>query len=340
MQKKISIGNIAAALNISKSTVSFIVNGKAKEKRISDGLIERVLNYVSENKYKPSHLAKSLSTGKTMIIGLMVEKISDFFFAQMAYHIEELAYQNGYKIFYCSTDNDPEKTRELIQLFRDRNVDGYIITPPRGLENEVQSLIDDGFPVVLFDRFYHKVEASHVVLANFEASYMASNYLADSGYKRIAFVTLDSDQTQMEERKAGYEQAMAEHHLDCLIEKISYNSTPKETVNRLLGFFRQHKDIQAIYFSTNYLAFSGINAINQLGHRIPKDIAVVAFDDHQVFEYYEPTVTAVAQPIPELARQSIRILLNMLGKSPGERTIEKISVPAQFFVRRSTSAQS
>ena len=100
MTKKLSIRDIADELNISKTTVSLILNGKAKENRISDVLIERVVNHVERRDYKPNQLAKSLSTGKTMIIGLMVEKISDYFFAQVAYHIEELAYQNGYKIIY------------------------------------------------------------------------------------------------------------------------------------------------------------------------------------------------------------------------------------------------
>ncbi len=336
MAKKTSISDIATALNISKTTISFIINGKAKEKRISDVLTERVLKYIEEKDYKPSQLAQSLSTGKTMTIGLMVEKISDYFFAQMAYHIEELAYQNGYKILYCSTDNDPEKTRELIQLFKDRHVDGYIITPPAGLENEIKDLIDDGLPVVLFDRFYKEVESSYVILDNYKASYNATKYLAEQKFKNIAFIELENEQSQMEDRRLGYEKVLQEHRLKPIIEKVSYTNDAAQTVKQLVKFLKQNKQLDAMYFATNYLAFSGVKALNLLGYKIPDDMAIIAFDDHQVFDYYPPTITAVAQPISELARQSIRVLLNMLDKPREQRQIQKVIVPAHFIIRDST----
>ncbi len=335
MAKKKSIGDIAVALGISKTTISFIINGKAKERRISDQLVEKVEKYIQENDYKPSTLAKSLSTGKTMIIGLMVEKISDYFFAQMAYHIEELAYQNGYKIIYCSTDNNLEKARELIELFRDRHVDGYIITPPIGMENEVKRLIDDGFPVVLFDRFYKDVESSYVVLNNFAASYEASALLAKKGLTTIAFVQLENEQVQMEERRLGYEQAMKDFGLKKLIVKVPYENDNEQTVDQLKEFLIKHSKIDALYFATNYLAFNGIKALNSIGLKIPEDIAVIAFDDHEVFDFYSPRITAMAQPIDELARQSIRVLLEMLNSSLSDRKIEKVVVSGRLMSRDS-----
>lgn len=339
MAKKISISDIAAALNISKTTISFIINGKAKEKRISDVLTEKVRRYIEENDYKPNQLAQSLSTGKTMTIGLMVEKISDYFFAQMAYHIEELAYQSGYKILYCSTDNDVEKTRDLIQLFRDRHVDGYIITPPAGMEKDIQSLIDDGLPVVLFDRFYKDVETSYVVLDNHKASYNAVKYLTENNFKNILFVELENEQSQMEDRRLGYEKALQEHQLKTIIEKVAYTNDAGQTVKQLIKFLKQNKQVDAIYFATNYLAFSGVKALSQLGYRIPEDMAIIAFDDHQVFDFYSPTITAVAQPISELAKQSIKVLLHMLDTPREQRQIQKVIVPAHFIIRDSTGFQ-
>jgi len=339
MAKKISISDIAAALNISKTTISFIINGKAKEKRISDILTEKVRRYIEENDYKPSQLAQSLSTGKTMTIGLMVEKISDYFFAQMAYHIEELAYQSGYKILYCSTDNDVEKARDLIQLFRDRHVDGYIITPTAGMEKDIQDLIDSGLPVVLFDRFYKDVESSYVILDNYKASYNAAKYLAEKKFKNIAFIELENEQSQMKDRRLGYEKAIHEHQLKVIIEKVPYANDATQTVKQLIKFLKQNKQIDAMYFATNYLAFSGIKALNQLGYKIPGTMAIIAFDDHQVFDFYAPTITAVAQPISELARQSIKVLLSMLDKPKEHRQIQKVIVPAHFIIRDSTSLE-
>lgn len=247
MAKRLSIRDIASELNISKTTISFILNGKAKEKRISEELTERVMKHVEQRAYKPNQLAKSLSTGKTMIIGLMVENISDYFFAQVAYHLEELAYQNGYRIIYCSTDNDLNKTKELISLFRERHVDGYIITPPAGLEKDVQSLIDDGFPVVLFDRYLKGVDTSYVVLENYKASYDAAKYLVKKGFKNIAFVELDSDQCQMHDRREGYLQALADARLSSVIKKIPFASDFDQKVRELVQFIKQNPQIDAIF---------------------------------------------------------------------------------------------
>lgn len=337
MAKKLSIRDIAAELNISKTTISFILNGKAKEKRISEVLTARVLEYVEQRDYKPNQLAKSLSTGKTMIIGLMVENISDYFFAQVAYHIEELAYQNGYRIIYCSTDNDLRKTKELISLFRERHVDGYIITPPSGLESDVQALLDDGLPVVLFDRYLEGVDTSYVILDNYKASHNAVKHLAAQGFKNIAFVELDSDQSQMHDRRVGYVNAMQEAGLPTLIKQIPFTSDFDQKVKELVKFVKKNPQIDSIFFATNYLAFSGIKAMNQLKLQIPDDIAIVAFDDHEIFNIYSPTVTAVAQPIKKLARQSINALLKMLDPKSSPKGPQKIVVSAELIVRDSTT---
>lgn len=115
--KKPSIRDIAKHLNISTSTISFVLNGKAKEMRISDQLAERVLNFVNEVGYKPNQIAQSLRTGKSKNISLMVEDISNTVFSRVARLIEEAAHQKGYRIIYCSTENDADKTRELIRMF-------------------------------------------------------------------------------------------------------------------------------------------------------------------------------------------------------------------------------
>ena len=166
MKKKLSIVDIANSLNVSKTTISFILNGRAQEKRIGAELVERVLKFVEEVGYKPNPLAKSLRTGKSNIIGLMVEDIANPFFANIARLIEDRAYNNGYKIIYCSTDNNTDKTKDLIEMYRDRHVDGYIIAPPEGIEDDINSLVKAGFPVVLFDRNLENVNADYVVVDN------------------------------------------------------------------------------------------------------------------------------------------------------------------------------
>jgi LacI family transcriptional regulator len=336
LKKKLSIVDIANSLNISKTTVSFILNGRAREKRISEELVERVLKYVNEVGYKPNSLAKSLRTGKSNIIGLLVQDISNPFFATIARQIEDRAYKNGYKIIYSSTDNDTHKTQELIAMFRDRHVDGYIIVPPEGIEEDISSLIKDGLPVVLFDRYLPKVKTDYVVVNNLFSTYNATRYLIDKGYKNIAFISFDSQQTQMLDRLDGYKKAITESKLKAIIKELEIHQDEKLITAPILDFMKEHPETEAILFGNNQLATCGLKVFRDLGKKIPEDIALISFDDHEVFELCDPPVTAIAQPIDEIADQVITILLNKLNTSSEKDVNQQITLPADLRIRKST----
>jgi LacI family transcriptional regulator len=336
MKKKTSIVDIAKCLNISPTTVSFILNGRAKEKRISDQVVERVQKYINEVGYKPNTLARSLRTGKTNTIGLLVESIANPFFANIARGIEELAYKSGYKILYSSTENDTEKTKELIQLFRERHIDGYIISPPEGIEEEINALIKSGSPVVLFDRDLASVKTDTISIDNLASTYGAVKHLIESGYKNIGFVTLDSSQSQMVDRLSGYEKAIDESGLATFVKKISYQEAPENIVSLIISFLKEN-ELDAVIFATNYFGISGLKAINELKLKVPEDIAVISFDDHDLFELYTPPITCISQPIEEIANQLITILLDKL-KAGAAQEKELHIIPTNLKVRKSSLA--
>ena len=339
MSKKLSIRDIGKELGISITTVSFILNGKAKEKRISEALTEKVLKFVEEVNFKPNMMAQGLRTGKSKIICLMVEDISNnLLFAQVARLIEEEAHNKGYRIIYCSTDNKKEKAIELIRLFRDRSIDGYIITPPEGIEKEIQSLLDEGIPVVLIDRNLPSLDCNHVVIENLNSTYEAISHLIKNGFKNIGFVTLDSDQMQMADRLGGYQKAIAEHGLKPHVKKVGFHDSSDQNVDAIASFLRENKNIDALFFSTNYIGVWGLQAIKSLNLRIPNDIAVISFDDQDLFKFYSPSITVVAQPIPEISSHIIRLMLNALEEK--DSGIHEIVLPAKLIVRESSSLQN
>ncbi|WP_187774905.1 LacI family DNA-binding transcriptional regulator [Pedobacter sp. BS3] len=334
MKKKISINDIARELGISITTVSFILNGRAQEKRISENLVKKVQDFINEVDYKPNSLARSLRTGKTNIIGLMVEDISDPFFSTIARLIEEKSYQNGYKIIYCSTENDTAKTRELIKMYSERHVDGYIIVPPEGIEEDIKTLTASGKPVVLLDRYLPGIETDTIVIDNLESAYHATRHLIDNGYKNIAFVTIDSLQLQMQERLSGYEKAMNEARLPQYVKEIAYNSA--QSVPQITAFLHRKKNIDAVFFATNYLCVSGLKAISGMGAKIPQEIGVVSFDDYELFEMYSPAITTVAQPAEQIAEHAINLLLTRLKKNTAPKKVERIVLSTSFIVRNSS----
>jgi len=334
MKKKILISDIARDLGISVTTVSFILNGKAKEKRISEGLTKRVLDYVQKVGYKPNELAKSLRTGKTKIIGLVIEDIANPFFANIARLIEAKAYAKGYRIIYCSTDNEPQKTVELIQLFRDRHVDGYIITPSEGVRDTIESLLSSQLPVVLFDRYIPGLGSNYVVSDNIRGAYDATAHLAQQGYKRIALVTLYSSQTQMRDRMDGYMRAIDTYKLQPYVKKVNLGEDEQTTIREFHAFLEAQQP-DAVFFATNYLAITGLKAIKQ--HHLPFP-AVVSYDDHTLFKLFSPMITAVSQPIEAIADELINTLLNQLdGKAKG---IKQVVLPSELIVRESSLART
>ena len=336
MKKKILIHDIAKHLDVSIATVSLVLNGKAKEKRISDVLAEKVLKYVDEVGYKPNQLAKSLRTGKTHVIGLMVEDIANPFFATVAALIEKKALARGYRIIYCSTNNDTAKARDLLTMFQERHVDGYILALPSGVEAEVSALVRRGKPLILFDRLLPGVLTNGVVVDGATGMYEATQHLLAQGFTSLALVMAQSGQTQMAARQQGYAQALREHQLPGLVLEIALPQEPEQIMSEMQAFFEAHPACDAVLFATNYLGVYGLEALSCLGRRIPEQIAVISFDDNDLFRLHSPPITVVAQPMEVMAEEIISTLLAALeGPSDTGRLVQLQLVP-QLVVRASS----
>jgi len=333
---RISIKDIAANLNISKTTVSFILNGKAKEKRISDKLVKKVLKAVEESGYYPNQLAKGLRTGKSNIIGLMVEDISNPFYASIAKKIEDKAYQNNYRIIYCSTENDENRAREFLNMFSNLGVDGCIIAPTMGIEEDINKLIEIGMDVVLFDRNFDNVSTDVVMVENREGIYQATEHLIKNNYKNIALIALVLDKPEKEDRIIGFQEAMNNNGLTPCVFPLPFKSNPQDYVKDISSILKNGKDIEAIVFGTNYLGISGLEAISNLNLKIPEDLAIVCFDDHDLFRIHKPAITAVEQPIEEIAQNTIDRLLEKLKGAAKQESSKYITLSTNLIKRNSS----
>lgn len=339
MKKKLTIGDIAQQLGISKTTVSFVLNGKAREKLISESLETKILEHIDKVGYRPNQFAQGLRSGKTKIIGMMVEDISDPFFSSVARLIEENAYSKGYKIIYCSTENDTQKTKDLIQIYRTRQVDGYIIAPPPGIEKDINDLIDDNLPVVLFDRTIPGVEANSVVVNNYEGAYDAILHFIQNGYKNIGMVTLDSEQVQMMERQEGYVDALKRIKGTPVVKKIVYHDNKENSIKEVEKFLKENKQLDAVFFATNYIADNGLESIRNLNLSIPEDIGVIVFDDHNLYRLFTPPITAISQPVKEISETAINLMLEMLSDDYVP-AIQNVLLKSTLMIRNSAEPKS
>ncbi len=337
IMKKVSIKDIARQAGVVPSTVSIVLNGKAKEKRISDELAEKIIALVKETGYQPNQAAVSLRTGRTKTLGLIVEDISNVFFATLAKEIEEKAYELGYKIVYCSTENDYKKANELVKMLSNQQVEGFLITPCKGMEEEVRKLRDQKKPVVMMDRYCDGLDTPYVILDNEAGVNEGMKHLFDKGYRNIAFITSELDQVQMKSRAIAYQKFMQSHQLDvtCVL-KIPYAIKQEVAVKKIIDFISKHKEIDAIFFATNYLGVFGLEALKTMGLSIPSDVAVVCFDDHDLFRLYSPGITVIKQPIQTIAVSAIQLLMKQFKEQElpdGELFVTK---KPELLVRAST----
>ena len=313
--KKVSLKDIARQAGVAPSTVSGVINGKAKQRRISDEVARRIEALAKQEGYRPNQTAVSLRTGQSKIIGLIVEDISNAFFSTLARTVEDKLYSLGYRIVYCSTENDDRKGNELVSMLLHQQVDGFLITPSKGMDSQIAELVALDVPVVLMDRCFPHVAAPSVMVHNYGAVRNAVNYLFEKGYWQIGFVTVDLDQIQMHERKEGYLGALKEkgvRNVRQLVLKLPYEQSKEKDIQAIMGFVKRHPGLDALFFATNYLGICGLESIGRLKLSIPEDIAVVCFDDHDIFRIFNPGITIIEQPIGAIANTAVEILMGRI----------------------------
>ena len=317
MKKIVSIKDIARMAGVAPSTVSAVINGKTRQARISLAKVEMVKQVILQTGYLPNQAAVSLRTGKTRVIGLIVEDISNSFFAALAKQVEAKVYAQGYKIVYCSTDNREEQGREMIRVLS-RQVDGFIITPTAGMEEDIRQLIAHGKPVVLIDRYLPGLNVAASLVDNEAGVREGMRHLLGKGYTRIAFVTVTHELVQMQLREQGYVTEMKAAGIRPSILKIPYVAEQEDVIEHINGFLQSEKP-DAIFFSTNYVGLAGLEAIRRCGMTIPGDIAVICFDDNETFRLFTPGITALEQPIQAIAHEAIQMLMDIFqGSGEGQ----------------------
>jgi LacI family transcriptional regulator len=210
------------------------------------------------------------------------------------------------------------------------------MAPPSGIEDEINALMDDNVPVILFDRYLPSLNTSTVIIDNFSGSYQAVKHLRENGFSNIAFITLNSEQTQMHARLQGYLKAIEESGCQPIVQKLPCQLSHQPSAEMVQEFIKQHDKVDAIIFATNYLAINGLIAIKNLGLAIPDDIAVIGFDDNTHFNLFTPSITAVAQPIKEIAEEVVQQLLNALSNERESKIRRMVMLPIKLIVRNSS----
>ena len=327
--KKETLSSISRRTGFSITTVSRVLSGNALKYRISPKTAAVVLAEAKRCEYVPSALAQSLRTKKSKMIGLLLPSVSNPFFADMASVIIAELDKFGYMTIVVDTMESEVRMVDNARALIHRNVDGIIAVPcgdsPVALER-----IEKDVPVVLVDRYYPNTRLSYVTTNNFKGSFDACKLLISKGYKRIVCIQGELWSTPNKERVSGYMSAMRESGLEeeAMVVGNEFSSQNGYLETKLLMSIPSKPD--AIFALSNTIALGALKAVREVGMRVPKDVALLSFDDNAYMDYMTPSITRVSQPVDDMAKLSVKILLDSI-KNPDRKKSSQLALSATIL---------
>jgi LacI family transcriptional regulator len=329
---KITIAEIAQELGVSTTLVSMVINGKADQHNINKKTQKRVWDKVNELNYKPNTVARSLRTGKTQSIGLIVADISNPFYAKLARIIEDQLREKGFHLIISSSDENPKHEENLILAMLEHQVDGMIIATTQSDKDQFTQLKRQNYPFVLIDRRIPDLQASYVGVNNYQAAYSLTQTFIQNGYSDVVYLSLTPDHlSTIREREKGYLDAIG--NKEPLIKKVNFNNLCSDVENIIKAILQKGFKKPALFSSNNHVAKCCMNTIRDLNLKIPEDIGLASFDDIELFEFSSPPVTAIAQPIDKMGNLAACILI---GQITGKQTAPQDHIFETKIVNRNS----
>ena len=326
---------VARVAGVSVATVSRTFN---RPTIVHPATRRKVLDVAERLQYSPSITARTLITGRSHVIGVILSDIEIPFFVSIARAIQDLARSGGYETLIGNSDEVPSRQDELLDAFEGRQVDGLIVSPASGSYERLAE-VAGWIPVVLVDRLVPGLEVDAVLSTNFDAAKSATGHLLELGHRRIAYVTDELDKTSTQERLDGYFAVHREFGIEpdeSLIWIVPYR--PLACADRLVNRFRRER-VTAVVASEGSITLGVLLAAPRAGLRIPQDISLIGFDELLWSAAAYVPVTVVSQDTEKIGTTAMRLLLDRIeGNAPRAARVHRI--PTALIQRHSTRPPS
>jgi LacI family transcriptional regulator len=338
--RKVTLSSIADDLNVSKTLVSLVLNGKADALSINKETQKRVIARANELNYKPNQVARGLRMGQTHTLGLLVADISNPFYARITRTIEHIAESEGYSLIVCSSDESENREKHLVKMLLDRQVDGIIMTTTIHQPEVLKDIIPPYFPLVLFDRYLTGFESQYVGVDNEQATHKAVKHLLDLGHRNIGFLTLTPNYiSTLNDRQLGYLNAFKAYNFpvnDKYLLQLDYVRLKNKDYNQITQFLTENPEITALFTANNNLAVACLKTTKELGKQIPEDFSLITFDDVECFSYTAPAISCIAQPLEKIGEVAVKMALQQIKNKRTEP--QKVILQTELIYRNSTCA--
>ncbi|HTR98436.1 MAG TPA: LacI family DNA-binding transcriptional regulator [Bacteroidota bacterium] len=337
--KKITIEDVARRADVSKGTVSAVINAK---NIVRPETRDRILKVMKELNFRPRGVARNLKNdGEDKSIAVIIKDLNYPFYTSIATGVREYANSKGYSVVVTSSENDHESEKKLTHLFSAKDIKGTIIAPIVEGASEIEHLFKLkmlNYPFVLLEAV-KGIQANVVAIDNLRAIKQAVKYLMESGHARIVHFAGPPQSSHTQERIEGFRHAFSESTL--VFNKnmiVPTGSHYDESYSRTIEYFRNRKREEfptAIVCFNDQQALGVMIALLELGIRVPEDISIVGNDDIYYARIYPVPLTTIRAPQHEIGRKAAEMLIRSI-EAPVPPPPEKIVLETEFIVRKST----
>jgi Transcriptional regulators len=313
----ITINDVAKAANVSKTTISRYLNGKYEF--MSEETKKRIQDVIKELKYRPNNIAQTLKSNKSRMIGVIVADITSHFSSILLKGIGDVCKANGYQVLISNADNDPAKEREYIESLMDKRVEGIIVNTTGYNDDFLIEINESRVPIVLADRTMEELRIDSVTTNNYKMTYETIRFLADKGYRNIAFFTEEPMRNRVRFlRRQGYMDAMKDLlgiDGDKLIHIIDSNN--KNSCSKAIRVFHDlYKDEPRAIFTLNGVTLlSVLQGIQNCGYKIPEDFYVCGYEDWGWASLAYSQIPIISQHSYEVGVESVKMLMRRIDGS-------------------------
>ena len=327
-----TLNDVAAVAGVSPTTISRYLSRSIVLPQTTRDRIDAAITALD---YRPNLLAKRLSTGRAEAIGLVTPEIDNPFFAQLAAAVEAEAEKHGYAVYMTSTHGDPLREIGAVRRMRDGHVDGLVLITSRPDDGALARLLADDDKVVLLDEDVPGIGLCRVFAQNEHGAWLATRHLIAAGHRHIGFIGGPPGLMSVQERKAGFERAMAEAGLPAAPQAVLLRDYSRafgdQAAKILLGL---NPRPSAIFASSDYLAIGVLGAFQRAGLSVPQDMSLIGFDDMPFADLVNPPLTTIRQPVPEMGRLAFQVLLALIH---GENAARLSRLPVELVQRKSVA---
>jgi len=338
MKKRITLKHIANEFGVSIATVSKALKDSHD---ISVKTKEKIQEYARLHNYKPNSVALSLLQKKTKSIGLIIPTILNHFFVKIFSGIEQVANEKGYNVLTVITHGNLQKEVQSINMLKTGVVDGLLIsiTEETQLKQQfehIQNFINEGGPIVMFDRVLESISCDKIIVDDFNCAYKSTEYLIKTGCKHIAIVSVLDNLGIVKLRINGYKKALEDYNIpinEKLISLIKKDYDFETEIKTMLDYQKVDGIIGLEEFSTIETKIIA----ESRGYKIPEDISIIGYTNGNLFKYVKPSITCINQHAVDIGKITAKKLIERIEESEEKHSeFETKIIKTNLILREST----